>query len=303
MKPSILITGHRGLVGTALTLCLSDRGYLVRGLDLRAQLRDGHGDVRDADAVQRAMHGTTGVVHLAAVSRVVWGERDPAACWSTNVDGTRTVLSAACASTCAPWVIYASSREVYGQPRRLPADEDCPLEPVNIYGRSKVAGERLTLEARKRGLRTAIVRLSNVYGSADDYPDRVVPAFIRGASAGGELRVEGAEHLFDFTHVEDVARGVADLAGLLAGTDSPVPPMHLVTGRPMSLGELATCAIELSGTLARAIDAPARSFDVARFCGDPARAHALLGWSPRIPLRDGLALLLEAVRAEQAGAA
>ena len=57
------------------------------------------------------------------------------------------------------------------------------------------------------------------------------------------------------------------------------------------------------GTLARAIDAPARSFDVARFCGDPARAHALLGWSPRIPLRDGLALLLEAVRAEQAGAA
>src|SRR5688572_25633991 len=108
MDRTVLITGASGLVGAALRVCLQDRGIAVRTLDLRGAEEDGRGDVRDAAAVRRAMAGCRGVVHLAGVSRVAWGERDPARCWSTNVDGTRAVLAAARASSEAPWVIFAS---------------------------------------------------------------------------------------------------------------------------------------------------------------------------------------------------
>jgi len=103
-----------------------------------------------------------GVVHLAAVSRVIDGERDPARCWAVNVEGTRTVVEAAQSSPLRPWVIYASSREVYGQPSALPASEDCDRAPLNVYGRSKVAAEDLVTAS---GLAHAIVRFSNVYGA------------------------------------------------------------------------------------------------------------------------------------------
>lgn len=303
MERTVLITGASGLVGAALRVCLRDRGIAVRTLDVRGEDGEGRGDVRDAAAVRRALAGCRGVVHLAAVSRVVWGERDPARCWSTNVDGTRAVLAAAQASSEAPWVIFASSREVYGQAARLPATEHCPLAPINVYGRSKAAGERLVLEARDSGVRTAVVRLSNVYGSLADHRDRVVPAFVRAAVGGAALRVDGADHTFDFTHVEDVARGLADLGELLAGDGPAPPPFHLLTGRATSLGELARTTIELAGSEAGVmIEAPPRAFDVARFYGSPRLARELLGWSPRIELRDGLARMIAAARAEHGAA-
>src|SRR5690606_3758971 len=105
-------------------------------------------DVRDRDRVREVVAEVDGVVHAAAISRVIWGEQEPALCWATNVAGLRNVLEMAAASARAPWVIFASSREVYGQADHLPVTEDCPLRPVNVYGRSKVEGERLVEEAR-----------------------------------------------------------------------------------------------------------------------------------------------------------
>lgn len=294
---TVLLTGSEGLVGTAVAEHLRRRGHLVRSLDLRDLT--GPADVRDAEAVRHAMSECTGVIHLAAVSRVIWGEQNPDACRSTNIGGTRLVLEAALASSTRPWVIFASSREVYGEPDRLPVTEDAPLVPINVYGHTKTAGERLVDEARGFGLRTAVVRLSNVYGSATDHPDRVVPAFVRAAVRGLPLRVDGPEHTFDFTHIDDTGRGITLLADLLERDPSPPPPIHFLTGTPTTLGELATLAVELAGTRAPIVAAPPRSFDVARFVGDPTRARHLLGWSPQVPLREGLAHLITAVRAEQ----
>lgn len=302
MDAPILITGSAGLVGAALAAMLRSRGYTVRGLDLRDPTSTGHGDVRDPEAVRRAVSGCVGVVHLAAVSRVIWGERDPVACRSTNIDGTRTVLDAVHAASGRPWLIFASSREVYGQPLRLPADEDSPLAPINVYGRTKEAGERMITEARGQGLRAAVVRLSNVYGSAADHHDRVVPAFVRAAVAGATLRVEGSGHTFDFTHVDDTVHGITLLAELLGRGESPPPPIHFLTGRPTTLGELASLAVALAGGRSAIVEAAPRSFDVAQFHGSPARARELLGWAPRVSLRDGLAGLIAAIRDERGGA-
>ncbi len=297
MGSRILITGSEGLVGTALRRALRARGDDVSGLDLAGAGRE-RGDVRDAQAVQAAVENCDGIIHLAAVSRVIWGERDPDGCWATNVGGLRNVVDALEARPEPPWLIFASSREVYGQPDRLPATEDAALRPINIYGRSKVEGECIVQQARKRGLSAAIVRLSNVYGSTGDHADRVVPAFARAAASGTTLRVEGAGHTFDFTHIDDTVRGLAALIESLASGNETPPPIHLLTGEPTTLGQLATLAVELAGSQAPIEEAPQRSFDVSHFYGAPDRARRLLDWEPRVKLREGLERLIRDYCAE-----
>jgi nucleoside-diphosphate-sugar epimerase len=298
MSYRILITGSEGLVGTSLRAALEDSGVDVVGLDLLGTAAE-RGDVRNAETVRAAMVGCTGVVHLAAVSRVVWAEHDPDECWRTNVGGLHNVIETAEGADRAPWVLFASSREVYGQPDRLPATEDTPLHPVNIYGRSKVEGERILLAARDRGLRTAVVRLSNVYGTTRDHADRVVPAFARAAALGRPLRVDGPDHTFDFTHIDDTCRGLLALVDLLAsGRDLP-PPVHLLTGQPTTLGELAALAVRLGGMPSPITEAPPRSYDVSHFYGSPTRAAEILGWVPRVRLGEGLGRLIEEFKLEQ----
>lgn len=295
MNQRILITGSSGLVGTSLTSALRAEQADVAHLDLRAHA-EARGDVLDRKRVDKAVAGVDGIIHLAAVSRVVWGERDPDLCWATNVGGLRNVLDAAAQSAHKPWLIFASSREVYGQPELLPATENSPLRPVNIYGRSKVEGERLVVEASGAGVRACTIRLSNVFGSVADHADRVVPAFARAAALGAELRVDGCDRTFDFTHVDDVTRGIVTLVDLLAAGETPPPPIHFVTGRPTTLGDLARQAARLSEAGATIRSAAPRDFDVARFFGNPSRAKALLGWQPRIGLEDGLARLIQGFR-------
>lgn len=299
MSRRVLITGSYGLIGSALRVSLEERGWETVGLDLRGEGGD-RGDVRNSCEVGGTIVGCRGVVHLAAVSRVVCGERDPGTCWNTNVEGVRIVLEAVGRGAPRPWLLFASSREVYGQPDRLPATEDCPLRPVNVYGRSKVEGERLVQEAREDGLRTASVRLSNVYGSTRDYADRVVPAFVRAAISGGTIRIDGGQCTFDFTHVDDTIRGMVALIGMLETGEAP-PPIHLLTGMPTTLRELATMTIALAGGKPLVVEASPRPFDVSRFYGDPSRARQLLGWRPRVALREGLERLVRDIGAETAG--
>ena len=243
----ILVTGSKGLIGSALRAQIEGHGREVVGLDLRGAGSE-KGDVRDAQRIRGLIDRCLGVIHLAAVSRVAWAERDQEGCWSSNVGGLRNIieaLEAADRQTQRPWLVFASSREVYGQPDQLPATEDTPLRPINVYGRSKVEGERLVNEAIGRGLRAATVRLSNVYGSVDDHADRVIPAFARAAVSGTTLRVDGAECAFDFTHIDDTIpgdgcnhRSVGERAGASANPSDDGSTDHSRRPRGNGLGVL-----------------------------------------------------------------
>lgn len=299
MSGAILITGAAGVVGTALAAELASRNERVIPLDLLGPDPGVRGDVRYRADVRRPIASCRGVVHLAAVSRVALAENDPAGCWSTNVDGTRQVVSAALAARPRPWLLFTSSREVYGEPGRLPVTEDAPLNPINVYGRSKLAGEvAIGRACHDGGLRAAIVRLSNVYGASHDHPDRVIPAMVRAATAGTPLRIDGPERIFDFTHIDDVTRGlVASIDRLDAGI--PTPPVHLASGVPTSLGDLARFCGEMSGAVVPITEAPARAFEVGRFVGDPTRAAALLGWRATVALSDGISKLAHVLQAQR----
>lgn len=287
----ILITGSSGLVGTALRKVFAARGVPAQPFDIRGT-GSRRGDVRELSDLVDATSGCSGIIHLAAVSRVIWGEQDPDLCVATNVGGVTNVLRAAAQASQKPWVIFASSREVYGEPVSLPVAEDSSLAPLNIYGRTKHEGERLVEAARRDGVRACTVRLSNVFGSIADHHDRVVPAFARGAIEGRELRVDGADHTFDFTFVEDVVEGIVWLADMLDSGSPPPEPIHFVSGEPTTLGELAQTAIELADSSSTIRYAPPRNFDVTRFYGDPTRAREILGWEHRTTLREGLGRLI-----------
>lgn len=297
MKARILITGSSGLVGSALKSALDARRFEVTGLDIQATGSD-FGDVRDIDRVCRTVDRCDGVVHLAAVSRVLWGERDPDLCRATNVGGLRNIIDAIHGQKKSSWLIFASSREVYGQPDTLPVSEDAQLRPLNVYGHSKVTGEQLINSARRMGLRASTVRLSNVYGNTDDHADRVIPAFARGAVMGQPLRVDGAKNTFDFTHIDDTIRGLVALVEHMMRGGDALPPIHFLTGQPTTLQQLAEMAIGIADTGSEIRHAPARTYDVAKFYGDPTRAHELLGWSPQVTLREGLTRLINDFRDE-----
>jgi nucleoside-diphosphate-sugar epimerase len=244
--------------------------------------------------IHRAISDVAGVVHLAAVSRVVWGERNPSLCWETNAVASHSILEQASKLKTKPWVLFASSREVYGEPELLPVSEDDPVCPVNIYGRAKARMEQYALEARDAGLNTAVVRLANVYGCIEDHEDRVLPAFCRNAAEGQPLRVDGFDHLFDFTHVDDTVRGIARLVALLDANERYLPPIHLLPGMGTTLLEAAKIAVEAASSDSTIHAGPSRTYDVARFIGDPERAKRLLGWEATITPSEGIRALVRA---------
>lgn len=297
----VLITGGLGLIGSGLKKALNAGGIEAEILDLRGRPSDGTlGDIRDLDALRSRLKGCDGIVHLAAVSRVIWGEQDPATCWATNVDGTRNVLRAVADAPPGrrPWVVYASSREVYGRQDQQPVAEDAQLRPINVYGRSKLAAEALTLDGRTGGLATAVVRFSNVFGSIHDHPDRVVPAFGRAAATAGVMRVEGGDNVFDFTWCDDVCRGLVTLCRSMADERQGPPPVHFVSGRGTTLHELARIAQAAGRPGARIEQRPPRTFDVESFRGEPQRALELLGWRAETPVEAGVRRLVAAFAAE-----
>jgi UDP-glucose 4-epimerase len=283
----ILVTGSSGLVGRHLCARLEAEGIAIRRFDLREIPSQ---DIRDPVALAGALRNVSGVVHLAAISRVVWAENDPDLCRATNVEALRA-LAASCLDGARPWLIFASSREVYGNPTRLPVREEDALMPVNIYGRSKRDGERIVETARESGLAANICRFSNVYGCPYDHKDRVAMAFAAVAARGGVMSVEGGSNTFDFTAIEDVVDGLWRLIHATIGGEL-LPPIHFVSGQGTTLRELADIAAARARRDVRIVEASPRNFDVSNFVGDPARAQALLGWKAQAGLADRISRLI-----------
>lgn len=298
----ILVTGSDGLIGPRLCSLFERAGNEVVRLDLRPRHESSLAvDVLDLRSLSSSATGCAGIIHLAAVSRVVWGEADPERCLRTNVLGTANVAEVAASLPTKPWVMLASSREVYGHPRSLPVSESHATAPVNVYGRSKLFAEYILRSLNHAGRRAAVVRLSSVYGSADDHQDRVVPAFCRAALANDRLGVNGSDCTFDFTHVDDVAEGIFRMAQLLSSGHALAEPIHLVSGVPTSLHDLATLVIRCASAHSAIVERPPRTYDVSHFVGDPTRAKALLGWTVATSLDKGVTQLLTDLRPRRAG--
>lgn len=243
-------------------------------------------DIRDAADVKRIFRDCRIVFHLAAQSHVVAAEQDPQYTHETNVEGTRNVLRAA--RECGvERVIFCSSREVYGDPDHVPVDENHPFRPKNVYGRSKVAGERMCQEFRARGLRVLALRLANVYGTRAR--TGVIPLFMRTALQHRPLSLFGGGQILDFVWVGTVVDAL-----MCAGFDASAPEIFNVgSGQGTSIAELATKIMELAHSSSRITMMPQRPLDVTRFIADTNVLCSVL----RVPeLEPSLARLPDLIR-------
>jgi len=134
-----------------------------------------------------------------------------------------------------------------------------------------------------------------VYGSERDLPERVIPKFMTKALLGEDITLYGGDQVLDFTYIDDTLSGIlkAFAASLDGGSGVPGQEFHFVTGRGVSVSDLATMIVGLTGSSSRIIQSPPNNFEVRRFVGDPGKSHKVLGHEPRVRLEDGLKILRE----------
>jgi nucleoside-diphosphate-sugar epimerase len=279
----IAVTGGAGFIGGHLVAALLQDGYAVSVLDTGRSRTEPpaalvaatvvRGDIRDAERCRAAFAGCDAVVHLAAQSTVMGSEQDPEACFATNVLGSWCVMEAARAAG-ARHVVFASSREVYGEPASLPVAEDAPLRARNAYGASKIAGEALLTARADAQLGVSILRLANVIGAGDR--GRVVPRWIDAARAGEPLVLYGGEQQMDFVPVDTVVTAFQRTLGR-GPLDGPV---NVGSGRTTTLHELARRIVAAFPSSSTVTVHPPRGPEVTRYCADLTRMRRVLGIDP-----------------------
>lgn len=290
-----LITGGAGYIGTRLADHVLRTGATVTLLDNLHRGSPGvlpliEGDVRDESALLNATRGIDVVFHLAAESAVLSADADPEYCFSTNVTGTFRLLRAAQANGVRR-VVFASSREVYGDAAQLPVSESAPLRPKNAYGASKAAAEMCCAPFANLGIEISIVRMANVYGPGDH--GRVIPRFVESAIHGLPLTLFGGTQLIDFVWIDHVVEALASL-----GLGPHIPgPLNLACGQGTPITALAERIIAESGSSSTLTIAPSNQIEVSHFVADISAARAALGFpAPEDPLF-GLSQVIAAARA------
>jgi len=296
----ILVTGGAGFIGSHLVdrlvaeqwgdIVILDNLFRGRLVNI-AQHRDNpavrfcQADIRDYAALRGAAEGAGLIFHLAAQSNVMGAVTDVDYSFTTNVVGTYNVLKAARECNVGR-VVFTSSREAYGEARYLPVDEGHPLGSKNTYGASKVAGEMYCrVFSGNFGLETAVLRLSNVYGSRDF--GRVIPLWLERANRGEDLVVYGGQQVIDFVWIEQVVEA------LLRASRAPIvgQPVNVGSGQGTPILELAERILKIIPTSSRLDLQPARAVEVARFTAKVDRMRELLGLEPRTDPLFGLSQL------------
>jgi UDP-glucose 4-epimerase len=284
-----VVTGGAGFIGSHLVDRLLDRGNravvvldnLHRG---RMQNLARHvsnprfqfvpGDIRDAATVAETFRGASTIFHLAAQSTVMGAVDDLDYSFTTNVVGTFNVLRAASEAR-VDRLIFASSREVYGDPVELPVDESQPLLAINAYGASKVTGEAFCRSFRRSsGLHSVILRLSNVYGPRDF--GRVIPLWLDRAANGLDLEIYGGKQLIDFVWVGQVVEALVRAAEIR----SPLPTINVGSGTGSRIVDVARRILRMSAGRGHLTLLPARAVEVTRYVADVSRMRQMLGIEP-----------------------
>lgn len=304
----VVVTGGAGNVGSHIVdhaLAAGAREViavdaLVRGVpeNLDQALAGGRArlvelDIRDREAVMVTLKGCDVLFHQAAL-RWTRCQESPRECQEVMVEGTFNVLEAA-AEAKVRRVVMASSAVVYGEPARLPLDEDHPLLGTTVYGAAKVANEQLGRAfAKLHDLPVVSLRYFNVYGPRMDVRSRFVEVMVRWLNAidkGKPLTLFGdGSASADFVYVDDVVR-----ANMLAA-ESPVGDaiVNVCSGVETRMRDLAALLLELTGSDVgvRYEPQPPGALPQRRY-GDPRRAAEVLGFRAETDLRVGSQRLIE----------
>jgi UDP-glucose 4-epimerase len=305
-KGNVLVTGGAGFIGSHFVDKLIFEGYGVSVLDnlsvgklenIASHLKSGkvkfvQGDIRDAAVVTDCLEGVDIVVHFAAQTSVTFSVNNPDLTFDVNAFGTQNLLKA-CVKKNVERFVFASTCAVYGDPECLPVDESCRTNPISPYAESKLMGERYCLEFHEQKLLGAVVlRFFNVYGSRQGLNDYsgVITRFIDRAKRNEPLIIYGdGLQTRDFVNVADIVDAVFASMNSLGAAGEIV---QIGSGKATSINELAKSILELVGLDSGISYLPPRAGDIRDSYADISKAKRVLGYKPKVTLRDGLKALL-----------
>lgn len=280
---SVIVTGAAGLIGHAVRTCLEARGTAVVALDRDARSFDGIEqvacDVTDPVALERIMSSVqvTAVVHCGAASGPMVDSDDPRRVIEINVGGTANLLEA-CRRHQVRRFVHCSSIAAYGRTPAAPVPETAPLQPLDVYGATKAAGEHLVAAyAAQHGVAGTSLRISTVFGPRRR-TDCLIRTLLRDAAAGRPTGVAiAADAPQQYVHVDDAAAAV--VAALDA--DGVTGPFNITGGTVHTVQDVID-AVRRVDPRCRATPAPSDPDGAQRW---PARldltaAADALGWAP-----------------------
>jgi UDP-glucuronate 4-epimerase len=306
MSRHVLITGGAGFIGSHLTRRLLDGGDRVSVLDDfndyydparkrsnvapylgRPDYRLTEGDIRDADLVNRlfAEGKFDAVVHLAARAGVRPSLKEPILYEDVNCIGTLRLLEAA-RHHGPDLFLFGSSSSVYGINEKVPfSEDDLVNQPISPYATTKRAGELLCFNYHHLyGMRTACLRFFTVYGPRQR-PEMAIHKFTELLAQGKTIPMFGdGESRRDYTYVDDIVDGLVATLALGPGFEI----LNLGGAETTSLKDLIHWIAEELAVSPRIEYLPNQPGDVPITYADVSKAARLLGYSPKVPIREGL---------------
>jgi UDP-glucose 4-epimerase len=306
----VLVTGGAGYVGSITVRHLLDAGHSVTVLD---SLERGHaqavdsratlveGSVGDLALLDDVLPGTDVVVHCAGYIEVAESQREPDLYYQKNLLEPVGMLDRMVAQGVRR-LVFSSTAAVYGEPQELRITEDSPRRPVNVYGASKLAFERLIDAASASGALDAVrLRYFNVAGAwpdgslgeAHDPETHIVPRIVSALVVGDAVfHVYGTDYptpdgtcVRDYIHVLDLAEAHRLAVEYLGGGGSSVV-CNLGSGRGYSNLEVARVCSQVAGLPLDIVEGARRPGDPAVLVASIARAREVLEWAPSRGLRE-----------------
>lgn len=311
------ITGGAGFIGSYISKILVEQGHEVALYDsfvsyvypmnevyvyhitkrmesLNGKVEVIRGSTSEQDFLRHALlkFNPDRIIHLAAMPLANMAIERPEEAARTIITGTMNLLEVARDLQNLQRLVYISSSMVYGDFVSVPATEDHPTDPKEMYGSLKLAGELLTRAfGRLYGVDFSIVRPSAVYGMTDNNR-RVLSIFLENALAGKPLTVRGADQSLDFTFVEDAAKGII-LAATMPQASGNV--FNMTRGRGRTILEVAQIIAGLVPGTEVIVEEPDKNMP-SRGTLDVSRARNLLGYDPQVDIEQGLARYMEFIK-------
>jgi len=303
----VLITGGLGFIGSNLAIRLVELGAEVVLVDslipqhggnwfnikpIEGRVRVNVSDVRDKDGFGRVVQGQDFLFNLAGQSSHTDSMRDPEVDLSLNCLAQLRILEACRDYNPNIRIVFTSTRQIYGKPRYLPVNEEHILQPIDINGVDKMAGESYhVIYNNVYGIRVCVLRLTNTIGPRmriKDARQNFVGLWVKLLLQGKPLEVWGGEQLRDFSYVDDVI----DACLLTGASDNAYGQVYnLGSSDVTSLKDLAERMIRLNGKGVYTIrDYPAerKRIDIGDYFADYSRIQEELGWRPRVDLEQAL---------------